>query len=170
MKNTIIFAFACVVIGGLAYYLLSAPVFPARPKSHPSVSKEAAAPAPKIYTEAEIEAKIAFEKNRQYLQDHWRALVTVAQSGGTQLGIGGGFENVTIRVTNDTDYLINEAVVQITIFRGFRGNKLCHTEDITLYNIPAHAEKSTPYTFTDCGQALQVWVIGFTCTELATGE
>lgn len=168
MKNTLILSFACIVVGAIFYFALTAKVFP-NAKKPPSVSNEMTAQK-KVYSEDEVKAKIEFQRKQTELARAWRELITVEKSGGKQLGIGGGFEDVTIRVKNDTDYLINETTVQVNIYRGFFSNKLCNSEDVKIYNIPPKAEKSIPYTFRNCGQDLKVLVIGYSCHEMEIGE
>lgn len=167
MKNTLILCLCSIVFGAVLYYIMTARIITTGKK--PPVKVEKTAPQ-KVYNEDEVKAKIEFQKKQTELSHTWRELITVEKSGGKQLGIAGGFEDVTIRVKNETDYLINEATVQINIYRGLVSNKLCNSEDVKIYNIPPKAEKSIPYTFRECGQDLKVLVIGYSCHEMETGE
>lgn len=119
--------------------------------------------------EAEIKERIQYEVKRREMQLKWRDVIRCEKNGGKQLGIAGGFYEVNVRAINDTEHIIDEVIIRVMIYRGLGENKLCHSEIIRIDKVPSEAEKSIKYSHVECGQRMDIDVIGYTCKELKTG-
>jgi hypothetical protein len=66
----------------------------------------------------------------------------------------GGITNLDIIVRNDTDYMLDEVIVNVDYIKDNKG--IYKTEAITLYNIPAHQDKSVSAPNSNRGTSIAV--------------
>lgn len=154
--KTFVIALACLLFGAFGVYLIMRPQTNKKPtESIKPQTKTNSINNEKIYTEDEVKAKIEFERKRNKLESNWRELIICEKSGGKWGGaLAGGFQDVTIRIKNNSDYMIDNLVVGVFLYRGLNADIQCYYEPILFENVPPNAEKSKKFTYTKCGQRL----------------
>lgn len=164
MYIAILFA---VIVGALATLLYVKSDNHQPPTTNTPLAAVSAEPPKKVlYTENDVQQKLKYERDRNSLKRDWKGLITVSSDYGENTGIGGGFRNVRMVISNGTDYLIDEVTVLVTVKNGIWVKRPCHTEVLTFDNLEALSESVQMYSHTECGLELHVTVIGVKCTAL----
>lgn len=95
-------------------------------------------------------------KNRNY-RNNFEKYISVSTNQYTYNELG-GISNLDVIVTNDTDYMLGEVIVNIDYIKDNGG--IFKSEILTLNNIPAHQNKSASAPESNRGTSVQVRMDG----------
>jgi len=146
------------LIAGVSIYSITKTHSKALPQvtvpSHPQVAvTQPVAPAEPIKPAEEKKLPVVAEDKAKTARSRWNKLISATNSN---YGIGflGGIKDLSVIVSNRTDFPIDVAVVKVTYIKASGG--IWKTVPITIYGIPAHdsKEQSVP----DVGRGKKVKV------------
>ncbi|RPE12852.1 hypothetical protein EGT74_04730 [Chitinophaga lutea] len=81
----------------------------------------------------QVQAQAQFIDRREYFRRNWKQYISV-NTGDYKTGFLGGIKDLRITVRNQTEYPLDNAVVQVQYLRGNGG--VFKTEQYTVHNIP----------------------------------
>jgi hypothetical protein len=122
----------------------------------PQVSLVQPAPVEGVSPSNKVEEKkipVVAEDKAKTSRSRWTKLISATNSN---YGIGflGGIKDLSVSLTNRTDFPINMAVVKVTYIKA--GGGVWKTIPVTLYNIPAHDTKEQAMPDVNRGKKVKV--------------
>lgn len=101
-------------------------------------------------------------KNRNY-RNNFEKYIKVTTNEYTYYELG-GISNLDVIVANDTDYMLNEVNVNIDYIKD--NGEIFKSEIVTLYNIPAHQNKSASAPESNRGTSVEVRMDAITSKKM----
>ncbi|MEC5142168.1 hypothetical protein [Chitinophaga sp. 212800010-3] len=100
-----------------------------------------------------------FVERRAYYRRNWQQFIAVT-AGDYRTGFLGGIRDLQINVKNQTEYPLDNVVVQVTYLRN--NNDVFKTEEYTITNIPEKGSRSIPASNSRKGSKVEVKLLSVT--------
>ncbi|HVI43631.1 MAG TPA: hypothetical protein VM802_02125 [Chitinophaga sp.] len=100
-----------------------------------------------------------FIERRTYYRRNWQQFITV-NAGDYRTGFFGGIRDLSIAVRNQTEYPIDNVVVQVQYMRN--NNEVFKTEQYTISNIPEKGTRSVAASNSRKGSKVSIKLLGIT--------
>ena len=107
----------------------------------------------------QAQAQVQFVDRREYFRRNWKQYISV-NTGDYKTGFLGGIKDLQITVRNQTEYPLDNAVVQVQYLRGNGG--VFKTEQYTVHNIPEKGAQSVQASNSRKGTKVNISLVSVT--------
>lgn len=107
----------------------------------------------------QVQAQAQFIDRREYFRRNWKQYISV-NTGDYKTGFLGGIKDLRITVRNQTEYPLDNAVVQVQYLRGNGG--VFKTEQYTVHNIPEKGAQSVQASNSRKGTKVNISLLSVT--------
>ncbi|MBS0029348.1 hypothetical protein ACTJJ0_16375 [Chitinophaga sp. 22321] len=123
--------------------------------------EESGAVSRQITNHQEVQQRLAgqFVERRAYYRRNWQQFIA-ASAGEYRTGLLGGIKDLNITVNNQTEYALDNVVVQVAYMRN--NNEVFKTERYTISNIPEKGTRSIPASNSRKGSKVTVKLLSIT--------
>ena len=107
----------------------------------------------------QAQAQAQFIDRREYFRRNWKQYISV-NTGDYKTGFLGGIKDLQVTVRNQTEYPIDNAVVQVQYLRG--NGSVFKTEQYTVHNIPEKGAQSVQASNSRKGTKVNISLVSVT--------
>lgn len=107
----------------------------------------------------QVQAQVQFVDRREYFRRNWKQYISV-NTGDYKTGFLGGIKDLQITVRNQTEYVLDNAVVAVQYLRG--NGDVFKTEQYTVHNIPQKGAQSVQASNSRKGTKVNIILVSVT--------